>query len=491
MPWNPNLKKGVDLPVIDWLSFCPVTSNPGAGCAYDGSRFIYYAIQSGTTATTASTSQLWRFDTWNEGWQFLATLTSGNSGMDVEYDSVRNVVYITIGAALTAWQCFNLNTFAITIANQSIPPWAITTITLVLPAAAGAATSITMPDDLLVVGTLAANGATAIDSGLVAAGSTASSIVSSSNPGSFLAGMVGLYVRFTSGALAGVRRLIVAVPSPTTLTVTSFGSAPATNDSFVVEVPEGTATAGTTTTLSDTGQAWVVNQYRDADVIIIAGTGAGQRRRIGSNTATVLTLNAAVTGNPRTGPFSVAPDATSVYRIVPSSDFLYLQIGGGTAFYRLDVVATTGTAWSGLLAAVPAATGGGANTLYNAAADPFSINCLRGAATSTLYRYQIGLATWSTITTFAGSETFSTGASTAIIHGRRRLFIAKEGSQRTAFYDLTTGILEPGPFMPYSVPIAYDGHRSRFVKTPDGVEWLYHLRPGGQEFFRVALEWLV
>jgi hypothetical protein len=68
----------------------------------------------------------------------------------------------------------------------------------------------------------------------------------------------------------------------------------------------GTASAGTSTTLSDSTKAWTTNQFVDADVTIVAGTGAGQQRTVSANSATQLTLSAA---------WTTTPDATSVYSI--------------------------------------------------------------------------------------------------------------------------------------------------------------------------------
>lgn len=68
----------------------------------------------------------------------------------------------------------------------------------------------------------------------------------------------------------------------------------------------GTATAGTANTLTDSTKAWTTNQLVDADVTIVSGTGQGQQRTISSNTATQLTLSSNWTTN---------PDATSVYSI--------------------------------------------------------------------------------------------------------------------------------------------------------------------------------
>jgi len=61
-----------------------------------------------------------------------------------------------------------------------------------------------------------------------------------------------------------------------------------------------------TTTLSDSGESWTIDEYVGYIVWIYGGTGSGQYSEIQSNTATKLTFNAVTT----------APDATSTYRIV-------------------------------------------------------------------------------------------------------------------------------------------------------------------------------
>lgn len=60
-----NLKKKVDLPVWDWMRFAPVaTGATTAMCGGEGrdERYLYY--MAGT---------FWRYDTWTDGWQQLAT----------------------------------------------------------------------------------------------------------------------------------------------------------------------------------------------------------------------------------------------------------------------------------------------------------------------------------------------------------------------------------------------------------------------------------
>lgn len=484
MAVNYNFKKGIDLPAWHWLAPYPAgTSNNGAGMAYDGKRYIYTAIQHGSTSA-ASTTHLYRYDTWTNGWQYLVALTSSYTGLDLEYDAVRNVVFIIHGNSTTTWQCFNLNRTAVTVANVSVPAWGVATMAPVLPASAAAGSSLSSPDDLSIPAQ--------IDTGTAeATGNTTTTIKATDATGTFGAGMVGLQIRITSGAQNTLTRTISAVTDKNTMTIApALPAAIVGGDTFVIEMPTGTATAGTTTTLTHSTASWIVNQYANSDVVIVSGTGAGQRRRITSNTANVLTLAAAVTGNPRTGPFSPAPDTTSVYRIVPSSDFLYYQPGGSTSLYKLDLNQTTGVAWSASAPAMPGATGGGGNTFYPFSYAPFQIMCLRGSGTATLYSYNIGTNAWSTVTTYAGSETFNTGASSTAVHGRRKLFIQKEGQTRCYMYDLMTGELEPAGSLPYAGPGTQDGKRAKFVSTPDGAEFMYLLRAGGQEFYRVPLEWV-
>jgi hypothetical protein len=90
----------------------------------------------------------------------------------------------------------------------------------------------------------------------------------------------------------------------------------------------GTATAGSSTTLTDTGKTFTVNQYLSApgsatyQLHITGGTGSGQRRRISGNTATVLTVK------PN---WVTAPDATSTYEIIQDGNNYHALAAGPNA----------------------------------------------------------------------------------------------------------------------------------------------------------------
>lgn len=62
--------------------------------------------------------------------------------------------------------------------------------------------------------------------------------------------------------------------------------------------------SNTSTTLNDTAKSWSVNGYANKGIVITGGTGAGQVRKISSNTATEITVDAA---------WDTTPDATSTY----------------------------------------------------------------------------------------------------------------------------------------------------------------------------------
>jgi hypothetical protein len=84
------------------------------------------------------------------------------------------------------------------------------------------------------------------------------------------------------------------------------------NDAYVLLGGNAAVSSGTSTgsngqiTLNDTGKAWTVNAFVNGAVRINSGTGAGQTRKIRSNTATALTLKE---------PWVVVPDATSTYEV--------------------------------------------------------------------------------------------------------------------------------------------------------------------------------
>jgi hypothetical protein len=75
----------------------------------------------------------------------------------------------------------------------------------------------------------------------------------------------------------------------------------------------GTATSGTSTTLTDTNQAMTTNVHAGSLIRLVDGTGDGQIRQVASNTSTAFTVTSA---------WDITPDSTSKYVIYSSEDWL-------------------------------------------------------------------------------------------------------------------------------------------------------------------------
>ena len=137
-----------------------------------------------------------------------------------------------------------------------------------------------------------------------------------------------------SGTAAGQMKQI-ASNTTNTLTWSGAATAPdATSRYFIIGFDAGTATAGSSNTITDSTKSWTVNAWRNYAVRIMAGTGAGQVLPIASNTATAITI---------IGSWSTTPDTTSVYTIQGDANKVYMQFGGiaGILMYNLDSMVET------------------------------------------------------------------------------------------------------------------------------------------------------
>lgn len=190
-----------------------------------------------------------------------------------------------------------------------------------------------------------------------------------------------------------------------------------------------TASSGAATTLTDVSRAWVVNQWANTLVKIISGTGAGQYRIVVSNTATILTVNAAWTVN---------PDVTSVYEVGSFSAGIAASATSNTltngtsgaavwatsmwATYQVRIVSGTG---AGQVRTIASSTGSlltvSASWTVNPDATSYfviegnddSLYFLGGAAV-TLFKYSISGNSWSTLspgTARAAAANYATSGS--------------------------------------------------------------------------------
>lgn len=297
------------------------------------------------------------------------------------------------------------------------------------------------------------------------------------------------YFILGAGALAaGIFRVYdFALNTWTTLAQTNL---PATigTDSKLVSTPSyigaeyvsfatGTATAGGTTTLTLGTANWTTNQWANAQVRIVSGTGAGQIRTIASNTATVLTVSAAWATN---------PDATSVFSIEGNDDFIYYLGSAAVGIVRYSITANT---WTVLTPGVArgAAPGAGMSahwvwdvndpawTNVNAIQNGRYIYSFRGGASAVLDRYDIALNTWNNAIAYApNAETVTTG--TKYVYSRNWLYFQRDATGRWLRFNFATSELDGWSFMPYTQGAAVVGDTAFDATYIDGsteIDYIY------------------
>lgn len=98
----------------------------------------------------------------------------------------------------------------------------------------------------------------------------------------------------------------------------------------------GTATAGTTTTLTDANAAWGINMWAGYTLTIDTGTGSPQTLTVVSNTATALTFATAT-----------APDNTSTYSLFRGTSVNVINAGVGCYEYGGSAIKETTTVRTG------------------------------------------------------------------------------------------------------------------------------------------------
>jgi hypothetical protein len=168
--------------------------------------------------------------------------------------------------------------------------------------------------------------------------------------------LVGAVCKITGGTGSGQTKIIKS----NTLTVLTFygnwHTTPDNTSTYAIYVgtpsETGIATAGSTTTLTQSSASWVTNMWAGFIVEITAGTAAGQITTITSNTGTVLTF-----------PAITAPDNTSKFVIYKQTSVNASNKSAG-CFERHDTAEKeTGTTDAGTVGLV--LTGWADHAIYN------------------------------------------------------------------------------------------------------------------------------
>lgn len=221
------------------------------------------------------------------------------------------------------------------------------------------------------------------------------------------------------------------------------------------------------TTVGKTGKTWTASQWVNSQVRITEGTGAGQVRTITANTGTTLTV----------ATWTVNPDATSVFVIEPNDDFLYLIGNNAVTLYRYSI---SGNTWSTITPGVArsAAPGAGCSwewafnvpsTYWTNENDYLSgryIYSFRGAATSTLHRYNIASNAWEVMNYQPLMETFTSGSAGDYYRGS--IFMVKDATNRFYQYSVVANRLRSLPSLPYPNSTVREGKKLFVSVYTDG-----------------------
>jgi hypothetical protein len=245
-------------------------------------------------------------------------------------------------------------------------------------------------------------------------------------------------------------------------------STPAWLDLGFKSFATGTATAGASTTLTNSAKSWTTNQWANYQIRISAGTGAGQIRTVASNTGTVITVSSA---------WTTTPDATSQYSLEGNDDYIYAIGNNAVAMYRYSISANT---WSTLSPGVARGGAPGAavsgSWIHSVSASDWNnenailngryIYSFRGSAGALLDRYDIAANSWAALTYSPAVETFTTGTKWA--YCKDAIYAQKDISGRWLRFDIAQSSMDGWTTMLYPNGAAVLGDTAFDVSYRDG-----------------------
>lgn len=465
-----NNKYMLDRPMWEQVSFAPATGIAGTCNCDDNRRFVYHYFQTSTTA-----AQFWRYDTWADSWQQLATpaTQTGSVGAIRYVESVGGQfggttygsVWLLIGNGTIAYF------YKYDIATNAWVAMSIATI----PANIGTDFAFSYPEPQLNNNSNVYHSGvtkTISTSGVVAVGAT--SIAVAALPVALSSGTrlrFGTFdVTLTAAASAGA----------TTLTCAALPQG--INAGTLLETPRGglvtvkTAAAASATTIDvypirralANGSVFTVERY-----VVLTATAAAS--------ATSITVSAVN--------YTIESSANAYYY-----DHMYMVGNNATVMYRYQVGTNVWATTNAAAVAIPAVTGavgGGCTIKWLPSFAPDKLYVIRGNGTSNIYAYDLVLNTWATASFHPSTETFTTSsAHTARSIGGKGYSIisSKEATMRIYEYDPSLSRLHPkmNQWL-YPTGAAVQGDRATCLRSPDEVEFYYLLLPSSTALVRCAL----
>ena len=465
-----NNKYMLDRPMWEQLSFAPATGAAGTCNCDDNRRFVYHYFQ-----TSATAAQFWRYDTWADSWQQLATpaTQTGTVGAIRYVESIGGSfggttygsVWLLVGNATIAYF------YKYDIATNS---WSTMSIASV-PANIGTDFAFTYPEPQL------NNNSPVYHSGVTKTISTSASVA---------VGATTISVNTLPVALVSGTRLrfgtfdvtLTAAASAGATTLTCAALLQGINAGTLLETPRGglvtvkTTAAASATTIDvypirralSNGSVFTVERY----VVLTASALAS------ATSITVAPVN-----------YTVESSANAYYY-----DHMYMVGNNATVMYRYQVGTNTWATTNAAAVAIPAVTGavgGGCTIKWLPSFAPDKLYVIRGNGTSNIYAYDLVANTWSTASFHPSTETFTTSSAhtSRSIGGKGYSIISsKDATMRIYEYDPSLSRLHPkmNQWL-YPSGAAAQGDRATCLRSPDEVEFYYLLLPSSTALVRCAL----
>lgn len=466
-------KIGIDTPEWDQLVFAPATGIAGTNIVDDNKRYIYTYFQ-----TSATAAQFWRYDTWGDGWQQLATPATQTGtvanmlyaeGVGGQWSGrTFGAIYLFVGNGTVCYLYkydVATNTWSANLGTTNVPAAFATDCYLMHPGPAcnnyeGGYHAAALRTITLTAG--------------ISAGATSASV-------SALAEALPAGARLRFGTFA-VTLTSAAPKAATSLAVSALPQGLAAG--LILQLSNGydvalsAAAAAGATTISvfpiqraiESGTVITVEQF----IVLTAAAAAA---------ATSITIASAL--------YTVSNGATSFYYgnfylVGHNATVMYRYNKGANAWYT-----TSANSGNPAIPAVPGAVGAGCALKWLPAYATSKLWCLRGNGTSTTYIYDLDTNTWTTETYYPSTETFTTGTSVASrsIGGKQStLLIQKDGTLRIYEGNPAKNTLEfkMTEYL-YPASTAVVGDRACCMTMPDGMEYYYILLHSSTTFVRSLL----
>ena len=465
-----NNKYMLDRPMWEQLTFAPATGIAGSCNCDDNRRFIYNYFQ-----TSATAAQFWRYDTWADSWQQLATpaTQTGSVGAIRYVESVGGSfggttygsVWLLIGNGTIAYF------YKYDIATNAWVAMSIATI----PANIGTDFAFSYPEPQL------NNNSNVYHSGVTKTISTSGAVA----VGATSIAVAALPVALSSGTRLRFGTFDVTLTAAASAGATTLTCAALPQGIYagtLLETPRGglvtvrTTAAASATTIDvypirralANGSVFTVERY----VVLTAAAAAS---------ATSITVSAVN--------YTIESSANAYYY-----DHMYMVGNNATVMYRYQVGTNVWATTNAAAVAIPAVTGavgGGCTIKWLPSFAPDKLYVIRGNGTSNIYAYDLVLNTWATASFHPSTETFATSsAHTARSIGGKGYSIisSKEATMRIYEYDPSLSRLHPkmNQWL-YPTGAAVQGDRATCLRSPDEVEFYYLLLPSSTALVRCAL----